>query len=106
MGEYFLERMLELKDKHTIIGDVRGRGLFLGAELVEDRKSKKPVSESVLVNIVGDCMRQGVMIGRTNRSLGEFNNTLTFSPALIATKEDINEIVTAVDNALGRCGLR
>ena len=42
------------------------------------------------------------MIGRTNRSFTEFNNTLCFSPALICTKDDADEIVTAVDNALGR----
>lgn len=100
VGDYFLERMLELKDRHEIIGDVRGKGLFVGAELVKDRISKEPVPEGVLVKIVADCMSQGVMIGRTNRSLEGLNNTLTFSPALIATKEDIDEIVAAVDHSL------
>lgn len=100
MGDYFFERMLELKDKHTIIGDVRGKGLFLGAELVEDRKTKKPAPESFLAAIVGDCMQQGVIIGRTNRCFKSLNNTLTFSPALIATRDDIDEIVAAVDHAL------
>jgi taurine-pyruvate aminotransferase len=47
-------------------------------------------------------MQQGVVIGATNRSLPGFNNTLCFSPALIATKDDINEITEAVDQALGR----
>jgi taurine-pyruvate aminotransferase len=52
--------------------------------------------------VVADCMQQGVVIGATNRSLPGFNNTLCFSPALIATKDDINEITEAVDQALGR----
>jgi taurine-pyruvate aminotransferase len=41
------------------------------------------------------------MIGRTNRSLPRYNNTLCLSPALICTRDDIDEIVTAIDVALG-----
>jgi Adenosylmethionine-8-amino-7-oxononanoate aminotransferase len=52
--------------------------------------------------VVGDCMGQGVIIGATNRSLPGKNNTLCFSPALIAKKDDIDQIVEAVDGALGR----
>ena len=52
--------------------------------------------------VVADCMQQGVVIGATNRSLPGFNNTLCFSPALIATKDDINQITDAVDQALTR----
>ena len=47
-------------------------------------------------------MGQGVIIGATNRSLTGFNNTLCFSPALIATADDIDRITDAVDAALGR----
>ncbi|WP_306132624.1 aminotransferase family protein [Roseivivax marinus] len=102
MGHYMMERLSELKDKHAIIGDVRGKGLFLGAELVTDRQTKDPVEEARVKAVVGDCMKQGVIIGATNRSVPGKNNTLCFSPALIATKDDIDEIVTAVDGALGR----
>ena len=102
MGEYLLERLHELKDKHALIGDVRGKGLFVGAELVQDRDSKEPVEEGVLMRIAADCLQQGVMIGRTNRSIHNLNNTLTLSPALICTKDDIDEIVSAIDNALAR----
>ena len=73
--------------------------------MVEDRKTKVPVAESVTGGIVADCMKQGVMIGRTNRSFTEFNNTLCLSPALICTKDDADEIVTAMDNALSRVKL-
>ena len=102
MGNYMLEQLHALADKHTIIGDVRGKGLFLGAELVTDRNTREPAAEKHLQAVVGDCMAQGVIIGATNRSLPGKNNTLCFSPALIASRDDIDEIISAVDGALGR----
>lgn len=102
MGDYLLERLRELQAKHPIIGDVRGKGLFVGAELVEDRDTKKPVHESVTQAIVADCAAQGVIIGATNRSFPELNNTLCLSPALICTKSDLDAIVDAMDGAIGR----
>lgn len=102
VGEYLLAELHKLKDKHRIIGDVRGKGLFCGIELVEDRTTKKPVDESVLMKIAADCLANGVIIGRTNRSFREFNNTITLSPALIAREADIDIIVAAIDAALTR----
>jgi taurine-pyruvate aminotransferase len=96
------DKLLELQDKYSVIGQVRSKGLFLGAELVTDRTTKEPVPEKMVQAVVGDCMQQGVVIGATNRSLPGKNNTLCFSPALIATKDDINQIINAVDNAMGR----
>ena len=52
--------------------------------------------------VVGNCMAQGVVIGATNRSLPGLNNTLCFSPALICSKSDIDEVIEAVDGALTR----
>ncbi|EAP75410.1 taurine--pyruvate aminotransferase [Roseovarius nubinhibens ISM] len=100
MGAYMLDQLHALKDKHAVIGDVRGKGLFLGAELVADRSSKEPVDEKQAQAVVGDCGAQGVIIGVTNRSIPGFNNTLCYSPALIATKDDIDQIIEATDKAL------
>lgn len=100
MGDYMLEALNVLADKHSVIGDVRGKGLFLGAELVSDRDSRDPVDEKLVQAVVGNCMAQGVIIGATNRSLPGKNNSLCFSPALIATKDDIDQITGAVDTAL------
>lgn len=103
MGEYFLEQLEILKGKHDIIGDVRGKGLFVGAELVSDRASRTPLNEQMTQAIVGECFKaDAVVIGATNRSLKGFNNTLCFSPALICTKSDIDEIVSSVDGAITR----
>ena len=102
MGHYMLDQLGAMQDKHAVIGHVRGKGLFLGAELVADRATKDPVEEKKAQAVVADCMAQGVVIGVTNRSIPGFNNTLCFSPALIATKDDIDEILTAVDSALTR----
>ncbi|MFT7576269.1 MAG: taurine-pyruvate aminotransferase [Alphaproteobacteria bacterium] len=101
MGAHLMDRLEELKAKHNIIGDVRGKGLFCGAELVADRTSKEPLDEAIVQAIVGECMSQSaVIIGMTNRSLPGLNNTLCLSPALICTKSDIDEIADAIDAAI------
>ncbi len=102
MGDYLMGRLEELKQKHEIIGDVRGKGLFCGAELVSDRETKEPAPEHVVQAVTANCMAQGVIIGATNRSFDGFNNTLCLSPALISTRNDIDAIVDAVDGALER----
>lgn len=102
MGTHMFEALSELADRHPVIGQVRGKGLFLGAELVADRDSRQPVPEAQVGAVVADCGRQGVIIGATNRSVPGYNNTLCFSPALIASKDNIDEIVSAVDQALTR----
>ncbi len=100
MGDRMVANLRELMNKHRIIGDVRGKGLFVGAELVRDRTTKEPVDEKAVAAVVADCGVQGVIIGATNRSVPGFNNTLCFSPALIATPDDIDAITQAVDKAL------
>ena len=102
MGARMLGNLAALMDKHQVIGDVRGKGLFLGAELVADRATKEPVSEKQVAQTVAECGAQGVIIGSSNRSVPGLNNVLCFSPALIATKDDIDRITEAVDVALTR----
>lgn len=102
MGARLMDNLRDLMERHAVIGDVRGAGLFCGAELVTDRETRAPMPETRVAAVVSDCAKQGVLIGMTNRSVPGYNNTLCFSPALIATESDIDAITDAVDQALGR----
>ncbi|WP_118134542.1 aspartate aminotransferase family protein [Oceanicella sp. SM1341] len=100
MGARLMEGLAVLKDKYALIGDIRGKGLFCGAELVADRDTREPLPEAVVKSVVTECDKRGVIIGMTNRSLPGFNNTLCFSPALISTPDDIDLILSTLDEAL------
>ena len=102
MGARLMEGLQALKDKHAMVGDVRGAGLFAGAELVADRETREPLAEARVQAVIAACDAEGVLVGMTNRSLPGFNNTLCFSPALIATADDIDHILATVDGALTR----
>lgn len=100
MGGRVMANLRALQEKHKVIGDVRGKGLFCGAELVADRATKEPLDERRVQAVVAECLSRGVIIGATNRSLPGLNNTLCLSPALIATPDDIDRITDAMDGAL------
>ncbi len=102
MGERLIGNLRALSERHAAIGDVRGAGLFCGAELVSDRTDKTPAPEAKVQAVIADCMAQGVIIGATARALPGLNNTLCLAPALIATAQDIDTITDAIDGALGR----
>jgi taurine-pyruvate aminotransferase len=105
MGERLMGNLRALMDKHAVIGEVRGKGLFCGAELVADRETRAPLDEKKVAAVVAATMARGVQIGMTNRSLPGLNNTLCLSPALIVTAAQIDQITTAIDGALTEvCG--
>ncbi len=102
MGERLMGGLHALSEKHAVIGDVRGKGLFCGVELVANRDTREPVEEMLVQKVVAECGAEGVIVGMTNRSVPGFNNTLCLSPALVATSDDIDRITDAVDTGLAR----
>jgi len=105
MGERLMGNLRGLMEKHAAIGEVRGKGLFVGAELVADRSSREPLGEAQVAAVVGAVMKRGVQIGMTNRSVPGFNNTLCLSPALMVTADQIDQMSDAIDGALTEvCG--
>ncbi len=94
MGEYLLDRLRELSD-HPNVGDVRGKGLFCGVELVMDKQSKAPPTETKMGVVMDAAKAEGVLLGRTNSSLPGLNTTLYYAPALVITREEADRMVAA-----------
>jgi len=96
-GAYLKEKLLELKDKHKMIGDVRGMGLVYGIEYVKDRTSKEPAPDLVR-EIVLKCVENGLMVGK----LGIHGNVMRVAPPLVITPELIDESVAILGRVLSK----
>lgn len=99
IGNYLANRLREFADL-PMIGDVRGKGLFIGIELVTDKQSKAPASEAYMAEVVGKVAAEGVLIGKMNRSVPGHNNVLTIAPPLILTQNEAARIADAIQKAL------
>jgi 4-aminobutyrate aminotransferase len=93
VGSHFLDGLRELQNKHQIIGDVRGKGLMIGVELVRDRQTKERAVEE-RGRIVQAMFRRGVLI------LGAGKNALRFAPPLVLTKAQADVALQLFDAAL------
>lgn len=95
VGRHLVELLQALKDKHAIIGDVRGRGLSIGVELVTDRASKEPAkAEAALV------VYRAFELGLVLYYVGVNSNVLEFTPPLPLTKEQASEGAALLDQAI------
>ncbi|XP_052176335.1 alanine--glyoxylate aminotransferase 2 homolog 3, mitochondrial-like [Diospyros lotus] len=97
VGSYLKERLTALKDKHEIIGDVRGRGLMLGVELVTDRELKTPAKVETL-HVMDQMKDMGVLIGKG----GFYGNVFRITPPLCFTKEDADFLVDVMDYTMSK----
>ena len=98
VGGYLRERLEELKEKHQIIGDVRGMGLMQGVELVRNRETKEPAPEAVL-KVFEETKRQGVLIGKG----GLYGNVIRTGMMLNSSKDNVDELVAALDKGFALC---
>ena len=95
MGEYVLSGFEELKSRHEAIGDVRGRGLFFGIDLVSDRQSRTPAPEAA-ARIVNALRHKGILMSR----IGEHGNVLKLRPPLCFAREHADLLIAALDETL------
>ena len=95
VGDYLRQGLRGLAEKYDIIGDIRGQGLWVGVELVRDRRSKVPAAEEAhrAINLMKD---RGVLMGR----IGEFDNVLKMRPPLPLACEHADLLLGALDDVL------
>jgi adenosylmethionine-8-amino-7-oxononanoate aminotransferase len=93
VGKYLKSRLEGIMSEHELIGDVRGRGLMIGIELVKDRKKKVPLTERETFKIVRDIALMGLIVYSRRNVLGLF-------PPLIIDEKIADQIVDILDKAL------
>ncbi|MGF1570729.1 MAG: aminotransferase [Nodosilinea sp.] len=99
MGDYLLGQLQRLLE-HPTVGDVRGRGLLLGVELVQDKVSKTPLEEAKVAAVVKHCMDQRLIIGRNTNTVPGHANVLILCPPLIITPAEADRLVETLDQAV------
>ena len=93
-GEYFLTRLNELKARHEVVGDVRGKGLLLGIDLVVRTDGQTDARTSLGRRLTGRLRDQGLLL-----KCGD--SSISMGPPLCITREDVDEIVDGLDRAFG-----
>jgi 4-aminobutyrate aminotransferase len=100
-GEFLIHGLTEIKNRHAIIGDVRGKGLMIGAELVLDKKTKEPFPQSVTKDgknikevITGECFKRGLIL------YGAGLSSIRMSPPLVITKDDAAEALRVIEEVI------
>ena len=94
LGRHILSGLEKLKAKHPLIGDVRGKGLMLGIELVKDRQSKEPAKEEC-AQILETCKEMGLLLGKG----GLWGQTIRFSPPMCVNEQDADFLLDVLDSA-------
>lgn len=95
VGEYLMRRFKELQQKHRYLGDVRGMGLVLGLEIVENQKEKQPSAE-LTQKIIFKCGEYGMLLGR----VGLYGNVIRIAPPLVITENEAEIGVSIIDKVL------
>jgi 4-aminobutyrate aminotransferase len=93
VGAYLMDRLRELQERHPLIGDVRGRGLMIGVELVRDRATKERATAE-RDRVVNECFQRGLLV------LGAGKNAIRLSPPLVLTREQASTAVEILDQTL------
>jgi 2,2-dialkylglycine decarboxylase (pyruvate) len=97
MGEHLRAGLLALKQRHACIGDVRGRGLLMGLDLVADRATKAPAPE-LARRVARTCLDLGMMTSVVRGGFGIFR----IAPPITISKQEIDLAIDIFDDALAQ----
>jgi 4-aminobutyrate aminotransferase-like enzyme/Ser/Thr protein kinase RdoA (MazF antagonist) len=95
VGEYLKQGLRELKNRHSLIGDVRGLGLFLGIELVRDRETLEP-ADSEATQAVERMKERGILLSTD----GPFDNIIKIKPPLVFSRADGDSLLSGLDSVM------
>jgi 4-aminobutyrate aminotransferase-like enzyme len=93
VGKVMLARLEQMKEKHRVVGEVRGKGLMLGLELVKDRATKEPLSKDITRALYQECLRRGLVAM-------SYAPTIRINPPLVIREDQALAGLAILDEAL------
>jgi 4-aminobutyrate aminotransferase/(S)-3-amino-2-methylpropionate transaminase len=94
-GEYFMKGLAEIAEEHELIGDIRGKGLLVGVELVKNKKTKEPGTKEAY-NVCLESFKRGLVFA----TYGMYDNVLRFFPPLITTRAQFDKALNILGEAI------
>jgi 4-aminobutyrate aminotransferase-like enzyme len=101
MGALLKKGLEELQTKFEIVGDIRGKGLFLGVEIIESRTSKRPDPDRTF-KLVTECEDRGLLLGGGIPTGGLGTNTIRLCPPLVITEEQADTALNILADVLSK----
>jgi 4-aminobutyrate aminotransferase/(S)-3-amino-2-methylpropionate transaminase len=95
IGERAMERLRDMKERHAVVGDVRGRGAMVAVELVKDRETKEPGKDAA-TKVIEECYREGVIVLKA----GTYDNVVRLLPPLTIDESLLDEGLEVLDGAI------
>lgn len=106
IGAHMVARLNGMKDRYSIIGDVRGLGLMIGVELVKDRDSKEPADELTGFVWKDALEKQRLLIGKSGPVFGDFGNVIKLKPAVNTTRDQADEMLDRLERSFAAAQAR
>jgi len=96
IGTYFLHKLAEFRDEFEVVGDVRGKGLMIGVEMVKNKETREPLEPEKINAIWEACKDMGVLLGKG----GLYGHVLRIKPPMCITKDDVDFAIAVMRKAL------
>ena len=100
IGLYMKDILTKTIGNHPFVGNIRGRGLLIGIELVANKETKNPIEVNLTNQVITECKKKGVLIGKNGATVAGFNNVLTLAPPLCITREEADLVCKVVAEAI------
>ena len=81
---------------HPLVGDIRGKGLLIGIELISDKSTKTPLEVFYVNQVISGCKEKGLIVGKNGATVAGYNNVLTLSPPLSIELEDVQFMIETI----------
>ncbi|MCF7619592.1 aspartate aminotransferase family protein [Bacillus sonorensis] len=99
LGNKLLDELKEAEE-HSKVGNIRGKGLLIGIELVKDKQTKQPADMADVNKVILACRQKGLIVSKNADTAAGYNNVIQLAPPLSLTEEDLSFIIKALKESL------